>query len=285
MAKYFSYIILSVFLLFSACGNNGKNSDNQKLLAEVFDYSLYMDEVNEVIPDGLSSQDSAQFVKNYIQQWVENKLILEKAKENISENFDKELEIYKNSLILYEYQKEIIGQLLDTVVSDEEAEAYYEKNKDNFLLKDNIVKVLYVKLEKQDKNIGKMASLLQRQSLSDKEALELENLVARSAVNYFLDTQKWLLFSDLVKEIPIETYNQENFLKNNRFIKIADNDYVYLVDIIDFKIKESVSPFSLEKERIREVILNKRKFEILSNLQKELLKEAENKGNVKIYTK
>jgi hypothetical protein len=83
-----------------------------------------------------------------------------------------------------------------------------------------------------------------------------------------------LLFNDLLKEIPIKTYDQEAFLQNNRFLEIKGEEFIYLVYFTDFKIKESISPLSFEKENIRNVILNKRKLNLISEMEKEVYDKA-----------
>jgi hypothetical protein len=169
---------------------------------------------------------------------------------------------------------------LDTAVSNEQIQDYYEKNTDNFLLKDNIIKVNYVKLTKNATVKDKVKSLL----FSDKDNKnQLIDICNKQAVNFFLEDDEWLLFNDLLKEIPIETYNQENFLKSNRTIEIKDDNYIYLIKIKDFKIKESSSPLSFEKDNIRNIILNKRKLLLINKMHDELYDEAVKNNDFKIY--
>ena len=103
------------------------------------------------------------------------------------------------------------------------------------------------------------------------------------AEEYFLDNETWVLFNNLTKNIPIKTYNQELFLKNNRFIEITDVPYHYLINFIDFKIKESISPLSIEKENIRRIILNKRKMELIKNMENEIFDYALKNNKFEIY--
>jgi hypothetical protein len=90
------------------------------------------------------------------------------------------------------------------------------------------------------------------------------------------------LFDDLLKESPIETYDKEQYLKNNRFIELTDSDYLYFVNIKGFKIKDSLSPLSFERENIRNIIRNKRKLTLIQDMQKEVYEEALNKGEIEV---
>ena len=90
-------------------------------MARVFDKYLYKADVAGVIPNGSSKQDSITLAKNYIQNWIKQQVILHKAETNLDEekkDVEKKLEEYRNSLITYIYEKELIRQKLDTVVSD-----------------------------------------------------------------------------------------------------------------------------------------------------------------------
>jgi hypothetical protein len=105
------------------------------------------------------------------------------------------------------------------------------------------------------------------------------------AVNYYLDDQNWLLFNDILKEIPIATYNQEEYLKNNRTIEIQDSTYSYLMNIKGFMIKEGLSPLSFEKKNIRDIIMNKRKLKLIEDMQKEVYSNGVKKGSFEIIKK
>ena len=105
----------------------------------------------------------------------------------------------------------------------------------------------------------------------------------KNAADYFLDSENWLLFSDLLKQIPVKTYNQEEFLKNHRDLEYRDSLYTYLVRFKDFRIKEGVSPLNFEKQRIRDIILNKRKIELIGRMQDDLFNNARRKNVFEIY--
>src|ERR1035437_8449720 len=152
-------------------------------------------------------------------------LTLHQAEQNLKDeqkDVEKQLKDYRTSLITFIYEKELVSQKLDTVVKPSEIENYYTKNKNNFELKDNIIKVLYVKVNKKAPQLQTVRMLYRSEVKKDKEALE--NYCHQFAENFYLDDSQWLLFDDLLKEIPIQqTYNKELFLQNNRFIEVSDS--------------------------------------------------------------
>jgi hypothetical protein len=275
------FIIIAA-LYFASCGSSGKKEEG--VVARVYDDYLYKTDLMGIVPAGTSAKDSLSIVKNYINNWVKQKLVIHNAEENLSskqKDFEKQLEDYKNSLIVFNYEKELIQQKLDTAISDTAITAYYEKNTKDFLLKDNIVKVWYVKLPLNSTNAATAKSLYKSETATAKQALE--EYCKKYAVNYYLDDSTWLYFNDLLKEIPIKTYNQEDYLKYHRYIEMEDSLYSYYVNIKGFQVKESVSPLSFEKENVRKIILNKRKLKLIEDMQDNVYKDALKNKDFEIY--
>lgn len=272
------------FMLTYSC--KAPSSTKDGALVRVYDAYLYPTDLLEVVPAGASPSDSANIVKAYIQNWVQQQLLLKKAKDNLGDEesaFEKQIEEYKNSLLIFSYQNKVSRQLLDTLVTEKEIADYYEAHSDLFYLKSNIVKVRFVKILKTHKNAQKIKKELFADDLDADDLVRLSSLCNAAAENYFLDDGKWLYFNELLKEIPVQTYNQEEFLNNHQKLEILSGDYVYYVNFRDFKTKESISPLSFEEEKIRTIILNLRKQRLLDGMQKDIRKEAEKAGEIEIY--
>jgi hypothetical protein len=279
---------LALFMAMSCADQKTESLPQEKgrIVARVYTYNLYESDLREIIPAGTSADDSARRAQNYINAWVKEKLIVHKAETNLGKealDVEKQIEAYRNSLIIYAYEKELVRQKLDTIVTDEEITAYYDAHPADFELKDNIVKVLYVKLDKKSPNQNKVPNWLKSDKPEDRD--DLESYCRQFAVNYYLDDQSWLLFDDLLKEVPIETYNKELFLQNNRFLTVSDSVHTYFINIKGFMIRDSHSPLAFEKENIRNIILNQRKKELIEQLHSDLYKEAMEKKDIEINTK
>lgn len=263
-------------LLFS-CHRPGAGM-NGTVAVRVDDAVLYKEEIEAQIPKGTLSQDSAHIAEKIINDWTLQQVMLKKAKENSAVSaaaFEKQIEEYKNSLILYDYQNRVLSQRLDTVVSAEEIAAYYQQNMPQFYLKSNIVRVRFVKLRKDHRLADKIKKAVFAADLSDEDILQLAKWCRQAADNYYLEEDQWLYFNDLLREVPIQTYNQENFLKNNRNIEISAGNAVYYVRIVDFKVRDMVSPLNFETDRIRQILLNHRRQVFLQKMQRDLMREAE----------
>lgn len=276
-------LVLFVLILFNGCGPVA-DPDKGEVVAKVQGNYLYESDLTGVVSPGTGVQDSIQLVKSFIDNWVRKQLLIRQAEKNLTSSqmdFKKKLEDYRNSLIIYTYETELIKQKLDTLVTEEEISEYYVVNKQNFELRYNIVKVAYVVLPSDFKK-----KELFRKLMRNPDTLLVDSLDARAgrfALSYFNDTESWVRFDDLVANIPLETYNQEVFLRNNRFIEIDDAPFTYMIRFMDFRIKESESPMEIEHDNIKNIILNKRKQEMLRKMHDNLYEKALRDKAFEIY--
>jgi len=282
--KQLIVLFVLVFQL-SAC-NYFRRDENEgrDAVARAFDYFLYPEDIQGLVPAGASREDSVTIIKNYIDNWFRQKAVLRKAERNLADekkNVEKKLEEYRNSLLTYQYETELIRQKLDTVISEEEIAAFYKNNPDNFELKDNIIKVIYLRLNKKSPKLNKVKEWYKSNSKKDRQLLE--DYCHQYALNYFLDDNTWLLFDDLLKEIPIKTYDKEQFLQNNRVVEIEDSSTIYLVNIKGFMVKNSVSPLSFERNNIRMIITNQRKLKLIEQMEKQAYEDALKSNDVEVF--
>ncbi len=275
------YLMICFFIVaFTAC----KPTDKEKPLLRVFDNYLYPSDIEGLVKGNVSKEDSIAIVENYISQWIQQMVVLDKAKNNITKSFDKELQSYKNSLITYEYEQTMIKQLLDTSVSDTEIQQYYEANKENFVLKNNIVRMIYVRIDKNSPSMSKIKKLMfESEEITDGVLVNIQKLASIHANEYFFDTQVWVPFSDFQRIVPIETYNEEMYIKQNRNIFITGDTTSYMARILDFKIVDDISPLSFEYSNIKNIILNKRKIAIIDKMQQDLLRAAELENDIERF--
>lgn len=265
---------------------SGRKSDNpgEGAIARAFDRYLFPEDLEGVVPVGASRDDSAAATTAYVENWIRQQTVLHLAEEHLDDEqkeVEQKLEDYRRSLLIHAYEAELVRQKLDTNVTEEEIEAYYQQNKKNFELRDNIIKVVYLKLPRKAPKIGKVRDLFSSTRPRDREALA--DYCRQYAVNYFLDDSTWLLFDDLLKEIPIKTYDKEQFLQNNRNIEIEDSTNIYLVSIRGFMIKNSTSPLSFERNNIRTLIINERKLKLIGEMEQQAYEEARKNGKAEVY--
>ena len=110
---------------------NSSDGKNDKVVATIYDKVLYQSDLQDILYDGISVNDSLVRTKAFIDNWIRRQLLIRQAENNLEKSeLDclKEIEDYRNSLIIYKYESLLISQNLDTVVSDEEIEKYVNDN-------------------------------------------------------------------------------------------------------------------------------------------------------------
>ncbi|MFT4753730.1 MAG: hypothetical protein ACI85Q_001278 [Salibacteraceae bacterium] len=267
-----------------SCNTTDKSVDVKPIVVTVYGKSLYEEDLSKQIPFDASVEDSTSIRNSYINSWIDRQLMVRQAELNLpsrDQDVTRKLEKYRNDLLIFAYQNRLLLEKLDTNVSNTEVEEYYEKNKGNFALVDYILKAQYLKLDSTDKNLKKVGKWF----VSDKEGEfeKLEDYCYMHSSNYSFEGE-WMYLSQLLDIIPIVSYNKEKLLKNKKLIKFYDNGNCYLVRIVDYKLKDGVSPISLEKENIKRIILNNRKLQFLDKLSSDIYQNAKNQKEIEIFT-
>lgn len=278
-----SKIIYILFLfLIAGCNSSRENSDTP--IASVSGEILYNSDLGYMIPDNISKADSTLMAEDYIRKWIKTKLLIRKAKENLTEDqmdVSKELEEYRHSLITYRYKKELMRQKMDIDVSDEEIEEYYSNNTDHFLLKDNIVKAIFIKIPNE---VAKPELLkLYCEDQSEAGINELKDYCVQYAKIFDMFDGDWVEFDRVLKHIPKEIDNHQRFLTRNKIIEFNDDDYFYFAYFNDYRFIGQPAPIEHVKGHIKNLILNKRKIDFLKNIENEIYEDGVRTKKFKIY--
>ena len=253
-------------------------------IAECYGKKLYAEDLEGVVPAGMSKIDSLDRVNAFIDSWIRRQLLIHQAENNLpanERNFTKQLEDYRNSLIIYAYESQLIGKYLDTIVSDEEIAAYYENHKQNFQLRYTMVKVAYVAVDSDNKHLKDFKKLM-----SNRDTLmlpQLNALAEHTAATSYFDVDTWVRLDELLERVPLEIYNTESFLKKNRFVSFEKDNLTYMIRFEDYLLEESVSPLEIEQANIKNILLLKRQKELLSKMNEDLYKKAEEENVFEIY--
>ena len=283
MIKQVSFIILLTWFALGAC-NRPIAKKQGNVLARVHDTYLYDNDLKGLVPEGTSPKDSMTLVKNFVRTWVKTTLIVNQAENNLSSkelNFEKQLSDYKNSLIIFEYEREWIRQNLDTVVPEAEVREYYEAHKSDFELKENIARLMYAVINKDLQKEQIFDKVLQ---LPDSLMLDsLESLCKTYASEFYLDTATWVTNIWIEDKLPIEVYNPSMYLTENAFTKYTDENDLYLIRFIDFRIKDDISPIDFEYNHILNIIINKRKMYLAKKLREDIYENAILNNEFEIY--
>jgi len=272
--------ILVVFVF--SCNPIG-NNETDIVLARVQDHYLYLSDIQSLVPENANARDSMTIVQNFINKWIREQLILNKAKLNLTrqeQDFSQQLEEYRNSLIIYAYESKLMRLNHDTNVSLEDIEQYYDLHKNNFELKENIIRFNFIKLHVDSPEVNQFRSLIRRDDPEDMH--ELEDLCKSYSADYWLEDD-WMYFDDILNQIPLEIDNQAQFLSRNEHIDLRSESFRYFARIKDYKLQGSISPIAFETSNIKSIIINKRKLELVKNMRKDLMNVAVSSHEVEVY--
>lgn len=284
MKKTVLYLTILTFAL-TSCKYFGESGKKGKPIARVYEKYLYTSDMQGLVPSGTSSKDSIDITKSYINNWIKQELLLHQAEANLSDeqmNFEKQVQQYRNSLVIFQYESELIRQKLDTTLSMKEIEEYYTQNQANFLLHENILRASYISVSRNTPLAPKFRQLIRSDKPADRE--KLTELCQQHAATFQLDEQGWISFAELAGKVPVKVTDQLEFLEKNPYFETEDSTFSYFVRVKEYKIKESVSPLSFEIANIRAILLNKRKSGLLSGMEEDLYKAALGKKNFEIYS-
>lgn len=270
----------------AACGSGVTPSElEKKVLASVGDEYLYEEDVLPLVPQGLGRQDSTLFVSQYVRNWAEEHLLIAEAEKDSRINLDEiedRVDEYRRTLIYYAHVGNLVAEQMDTVVTEPQLKQFYEENKANFELKDNILKAQYVIAPTTAKKTDKVKK---RFFAGDNSDGLLATFCREEAYRCQLDDTSWVSFDDLAKVIPIDrTQSPDLFLRNNKSFEISDTGLVYWVKINDYKIKESISPFEFVRDEIKLILLNRRKKDFMEAYRKKLFDQALENKSVELNT-
>lgn len=277
------YLVACFMVLTMGSCDRQTESEDDILLASVYNSRLYQGDIVGLVPPGTSAKDSVALLKLYVDRWVKQQVFLHQAQKNLDVDqlgLEKKIKDYKNSLIIFAYENELISQQLDTLVTDQQIAEYYEANQADFVLRENIVKVMYIKVPLDAPEVWRLRRLYRSEDPDD--LLQLEDYSLQHAATYYIESDTWLFFNDLLREVPIQTSNQETFLRTNRHVELTDNYFRYFLNIIDYRLKGGVSPLVLERDNIRSIILNIRRHTFINEQRSLFLQEAASEGRLEV---
>jgi hypothetical protein len=272
----------------SACKYFKKNSPMQgeKVIARVNDDYLYLSDLSPLIKN-LPPQDSASFIANYAESWARRRLLLKKAEENVPAGelgLDKKVEDYRQSLLLYEYEKGLINQKLDKAVSDAEINDFYEKNKEKFTLEADIYDMQYVQIHSDAEELKKMQPLIVNPK-NEEEQQKREGYCKAVAKSYSFAEGNWMTSSAILKQFPIEQKEIQSLAASGKFTEFKKGEESYFLQIKTVKHQGDPSPLEYIKNQIKEVFINKKKVILIQKIYDKIYEDGVKSGNCEVLIK
>jgi hypothetical protein len=265
---------LFVFTLISC--NFFTRATEGEAVARVNDTYLYKSDIEDLVSENTSKEDSIIRVNNFINQWATQQLLIDGAELNLAQEkqdeFNGLVDQYKAELFINAYLEALVIRSIDTVVSFEEAQEVYERDRESFKLNEELIKFRYINVSESNDDLDEIEERFKRFDSLDKKVLDSIAIQFRS---YSLNDSIWIRANQAVLKIPaINSENKQELLKKSNFIQLKDSLGLYLMQVNDVLLRNENAPLEFVMPTIKQIVINKRKLEFIKELEKDITKDA-----------
>ncbi|ADV42221.1 peptidyl-prolyl cis-trans isomerase [Bacteroides helcogenes] len=274
--------LLFITLLCMACSEQHDHKGRTPLV-ELDGNFLYREDLQAVLPVGLSKDDSLLFVEHYIRNWVEDILLYDKAQSNIPNNdeIEKLVENYRKALIMHTYQQALIHQRFSEEISERDLADYYEKNRELFKVERPLMKGLFIKVPL---TAPQLANVRRWYKTETQEAVEhLEKYSLQNAVKYEYFYDKWVSVSEVLDLIPLKESDVDEYLNRNRHVELSDTAFYYFLNVSDYRRIGEQEPYEFARTQVKDMLLNVKQVEFMEQVKDDLYQRAVKRDKIKYY--
>ncbi|HFC00131.1 MAG TPA: hypothetical protein ENJ53_04945 [Phaeodactylibacter sp.] len=276
--KYIFYIFFVSFWVSCTPAEEAPQKGDVEL-AQVFNKKLYLSQLVGMIPDEVSKEDSIKIIHAEVERWTRETLLMHEAEKNIPQdlNIDGLVMDYRMSLIRHNYEQFLVETQLDSVISEQELNNYYEKNKEQYQLQSSILRCLLIKVPKDAPNLEELKNWWPGSKPENFQ--KMKNYATQYATFYILGDSAWYSIDELRVQLP----KGVNFNPDQNLIQ-TDNQFQYFFKVLEKKSQKEIAPLAYIQEQAKKVILHKRKMVLLDKRKEQLYERETSKRNVKIFT-
>lgn len=284
MSKNLIYI--SVLFLVSGCEwfQTQSIEKDSKLIAKVYNYELYEEDLRRDFPSGISKSDSVEIAQNLINSWAKKKILMRKAEVNVpTQNEELELlvEKYREDLYINSFKKALVAQELDTIVDIDAIEEFYNENKESFKVNEELVKFKYIAVKSNHKNRSSLRRLFLSKSKNDLFVLDEQK---EDLEGLFLSDSLWIRYRDVEHMLPVlKKYNKKTVLKQNKFVSSTKDGVVYYIYINDIIKRNEIAPLRYINKTIKKMVVQQRKLQLIHKVEEVLIDDAKKNKQFEIY--
>lgn len=244
---------------------------------------LYVEDVQRFYDANPQPADSALYVNEYINRWIEEALFYNKALRNVpsSQEIDKLVESYKRSLILNIYQEGLVGQHLRSKIGADEIVAFYKSNSSMFEVEEPIMRGVFLRVAANAPKLSSLRKWYKSRAIEDLEKLEKYSLTNDVQYDYFAES--WKRLADIAAKTPITENDLLQRLSRNAAIEFSDKEYVYFVSADSIVDSGGIKPIELVEDEIRGLLVNTHKANFIKDKKRVFYDEAVARGEIKYY--
>lgn len=275
-------LVMGVALVLAGC-HQRINHGGRTPLVEVVGQTLYAEDLERVIPLGVSRDDSVLFAENYIRNWIEDVLLQNKAQRNVEGDSEVEALVaaYRRALVLHLYQQRLMEQQLGNEITPTQIDSFYQTHISQFLLERPLVKGVYVKIPLADagvKNVRKW--YIQRE---DEVLEQLEKYSFEHAADYLYFYDKWMPLEEVITKLPLNVSNPVGYVTANPHLELKDTAFYHFLHVDSVLSVGDPMPLDYAEGEIREMLMNIKRVDFMRQVRNELYNEAQEKGRILYY--
>ncbi len=282
---YNLFVFLGILIVGVSCGKTEETTpiEDDTILAQVFKKKLYASQVSQMVPESSSSADSALIANSFIDKWVRDNVLMHEAEKNIPQDLDIDelVRDYRSSLVKHNYEKLIVELQLDSVITQQELNQYYQSNKEHYLLESTILRCHFIKVPIEADGIDDLKNWWDNRSADNYKSMI--EYCRNSAEVYMLEDSTWYKIEDLIYQLPKGTLTENNFNQNMN-VKSSDENYQYLFRVLESVPKNKIAPLAYIREQASKVILHQRKIKLLEEQKEQMYEREMRRNNITIYT-
>lgn len=275
--------ILVAVLLLAGCTPSVDHKGKTPLV-EVAGNFLYKEDLQAVMPIGLSQKDSTAFADEYIRNWAEDELLYQKAEGNIPDNvkIDERVAAFRKALVMHMYEEELVNQELGNTVSDEEVEAYYRQNSGMFRAGQPYIQGLFMKVPLTASQLSKVREWYKRNTQDAIDNLSKYGIGNAVSYEYFYD--RWIPLSDIAVKLPLKALDTDrDYLNRNRNVEVRDTAFCYFLHVENFLPEGEQLPLEYARSEIKEILINLKRVDFINRMKQDLYKEASEDNDIVYY--
>lgn len=258
--------------------------NDDDVVAKVGSEKLYRHDLESVLPSGLSPEDSTRLALQYINTWASDRVFYEIAQEQLSKaekDVTKELEDYRNSLLKYRYEHLYVNQRLDTAVTDDKVEEYFNAHQDKFVLERPVLKARYLRILADSPVVEPIRRKMSSDNPADID--EADSLAYSSAMKFTSWDGRWIDVNVLAREFGTDWKTLLSMRKGNWVSRTDTTGILHEAYIAGMVQAGNVAPLEFSSEKIKDIILSSRKQALITALERDLLNDARENGTFVIY--
>src|SRR5690606_17699393 len=139
----------------------------------------------------------------------------------------------------------------------------------------------YVNIAQNALNRDDIEKRFKRFDENDKKFLDS---VAIQFKSYSLNDSIWVKAAQVVEKIPVlNADNKKELLKKSNFIQLKDSLGLYLIQINEVLQHNDYAPLEYVKPTVNQIVINRRKLELIKQFEKDITKDAIKNNQFEIY--